>query len=142
VPEATVIRPTMKFVNATYVAVLLVIIAVAGATLFFLWPAPIAWVSPLLLLWPLKLHIENKLTRVTIQGGKLLFETGFFNRTTRSIVLERIQDLTVRQSLGQRILGVGDLSIETAGESSRLTIPRIDRPQDVANLLNDLAHRG
>ena len=35
----------------------------------------------------------------------------------------------------------GDLSIETAGESSRLTFPSIDGPQAVADRIIDASHR-
>ena len=137
----TIIRPTMKFIHAGYVAVFLVIIAFAVASLTLGWPLLVAWLSPLLLLWPLKCHILNRRTRITILEDKLRFDTGFLSKTTRTILISRIQDLTVHQRVGQRIFGVGDLSIETAGETSRLTIPEIDRPQEVADLINELARK-
>jgi hypothetical protein len=37
---------------------------------------------------------------------------------------------------------VGDLSIETAGEASRETIVNIDRPQEIADHINELSQRG
>jgi hypothetical protein len=40
------------------------------------------------------------------------------------------------------MFGVGNISIETAGESSRLTLEDIDDPQAVANRLLDCAHQG
>ena len=45
---------------------------------------------------------------------------------------------------GQRIIGTGDLSVETAGGSSRIEMDSIDRPKDVAeNILNlSKAQRG
>ena len=70
---------------------------------------------------------------MTMVGDKLRYETGMLSKATRTIQLSKVQDVTVRQSLGQRIAGVGDLSIETAGESSRLTFPNIDGPQVIAD---------
>ena len=55
--------------------------------------------------------------------------------------IKKVQDVRVDQSLGQRILGVGDISIETAGESSRLTMVSIDRPQAVADKILEAAHQ-
>jgi hypothetical protein len=52
-----------------------------------------------------------------------------------------VQDVTVRQSVAQRIYGIGDLTIETAGETSRLTFPNIDSPQQVADQIIDISHR-
>jgi hypothetical protein len=37
---------------------------------------------------------------------------------------------------------VGDLSIETAGETSRLTISEIDQPQKIADHINELSRSG
>ena len=137
----TIIHPTMKFIRAGYAAVLLLIIALSAATLAWQWPAWLAWLSGALLLWPLKSHIRNRMTRITILDDKLRFDTGFLSKTTRTILMSRIQDLTVHQRVGQRIFRVGDLSIETAGETSRLTIPEIDRPQEVADRINELARK-
>jgi uncharacterized membrane protein YdbT with pleckstrin-like domain len=135
----TVIRPTMKFIRLGYAAVLLLIIALSTAVLLWQWPAWLAWVSALLLLWPLKCHLDNRMTRITILDDKLRFDTGFMTKTTRTILISRIQDITVSQRVRQRMFGVGDLSIETAGETSRLTIGGIDRPQSVADRIHDLA---
>jgi len=37
---------------------------------------------------------------------------------------------------------VGDVSIETAGEASRETIFNIDRPQEIADLINEHSQKG
>ena len=148
-PEMS-IRPTMKFIHIGYVVVLLIVIASVAATINVEWPSWIPsawrpwipWFPALLLLWPLKSHLRNRLTRMTILEDKLRYETGLASRTTRTILVSRVQDVTVHQTVGQRMFGVGDLSIETAGETSRLTIPRIDRPQEVADHINELSQRG
>jgi uncharacterized membrane protein YdbT with pleckstrin-like domain len=95
-----------------------------------------------LLLWPLKRHVRNRLTKMTILDDRLRYETGLLSRTTRTILVSRVQDVTVRQRVGQRIFGLGDLSIETAGEASRLTIFQVDRPQEIADHINQLSGRG
>ena len=145
-----VIRPTMKFIYIGYVVALLVTVAAVGLALRVHWPPWIPlplqpwipWLPMLLLLWPVRFHLRNRMTRITILDDKLRYETGFFAKTTRTILVSRIQDLTVHQRVGQRIFGVGDLSIETAGESSRLTIPEIDRPQEIADHINQLSEAG
>ena len=142
-----IIRPTMKFIYAGYAVVLLIVAAAIAAAFRVPWPlwipSPlqpwIPWLPALLLLWPLKFHILNRLTKMTILDDRLQYETGFFSKTTRTILISRVQDLTVHQRFGQRIFGVGDLSIETAGETSRLTIPGIDRPQEIADHVNKLS---
>jgi uncharacterized membrane protein YdbT with pleckstrin-like domain len=78
---------------------------------------------------------------MTILDDRLRYETGLLSRTTRTILVSRVQDVTVRQRLGQRLFGLGDLSIETAGEASRLTISQVDRPQEIADRINQLSGR-
>ena len=58
--------------------------------------------------------------------------------------LSKVQDVRFDQTFGQRIIGTGDLSVETAGGSSRIEMDSIDRPKDVAeNILNlSRAQRG
>ncbi|MFB3826406.1 MAG: PH domain-containing protein [Bryobacteraceae bacterium] len=137
------IRPTFKFIRLGYALAGLVVLAavVAWATVL-----PQAWWLPIaaaaLLLWPLQKHIKRNLTSITIAGDKLRYETGLLSKTTRTIQLSKVQDVRVDQNLGQRILGVGNLSIETAGETSRLTIANIDAPQRAADHIVDLAQHG
>ncbi|MGB9485877.1 MAG: PH domain-containing protein, partial [Terriglobia bacterium] len=123
-----IIRPTMKFIYLGYAVVVVIVVTLVVATMRMQWPtwipSPwqpwIPWLPALLLLWPLKRHLRNRLTKMTILDDRLRYETGLLSRTTRTILISRVQDVTVHQRVGQRIFGVGDLSIETAGEASRL----------------------
>ena len=133
-----------------YVVVILMVIGLVVATIHVQWPSWIPspwqpwipWLAVLLLLWPLKAHLRNRLTKITILDDRLRYETGLLNKTTRTILISRVQDVTVHQRIGQRIFGVGDVSIETAGEASRLTMRQIDRPQEIADHINQLSQKG
>lgn len=145
-----IVRPTMKFIYLGYATALVIVLAVVFVTTHVQWPAEIPpawrpwipWLSALLFLWPLRRHFRNRMTKATILGDRLRYESGLMSRTTRTILLTRVQDVTVRQSIGQRIFGVGDLTIETAGESSRETLYNIDGPQEIADIINQRAQIG
>ena len=145
-----IIRPTMKFIRFGYAVMVVVVVALVVAMMRIEWPpwipSPwrpwIPWLPALLLVWPLIRHLRNRLTKMTILDDRLRYETGLLSRTTRTILVSRVQDVTVHQRVGQRIFGLGDLSIETAGEASRLTISQIDRPQEIADHINQLSERG
>ena len=145
-----VIRPTMKFIYLGYLLVIVIVVASVVAMERIEWPPDvplplqhwIPWLPVLLLLWPLKRHLRNRLTKMTILEDRLRYETGLLSRTTRTILISRVQDVTVHQRIGQRVFGVGDLSIETAGEASRETILNIDRPQEIADHINEHSQRG
>jgi uncharacterized membrane protein YdbT with pleckstrin-like domain len=146
--EELVVRPSMKFIRLGYLVVILLIIGAAVAQNQFkdsLSPQLPPWALPaafaILLIWPAVRHWEQRFTKMTMVGDKLRYETGMLSKATRTIQLSKVQDVTVRQSLGQRMAGIGDLSIETAGESSRLTFPNIDRPQPIADKIIDESHK-
>jgi uncharacterized membrane protein YdbT with pleckstrin-like domain len=145
--EDTVIRPTMKFIKLGYAVVLLLILA--GVVLFFTMVSQesewrnkpwIMAVPALLLIWPIRRHLARHFTKATIAGDKLRYEVGVLRKTTRNISLPKVQDARVDQSVIQRMFGIGDLAIETAGEASRLTIQNVDRPQQVADEILAASH--
>ena len=145
--EELVIRPSMKFVKLGYLAVgVLFLAALVAQSQWKDKPENLPpWLIPaiflLLLLWPASRHLRQRFTVMTMLGDKLRYETGMLSKATRTIQLSKVQDVTVRQTLAQRMAGVGDLSIETAGETSRLTFANIDSPQAIADRIIDASHR-
>jgi uncharacterized membrane protein YdbT with pleckstrin-like domain len=142
----TVIRPTTKFIKAGFVLVLLLTIAAFVVHAKFLEDRPASrWLplaAALFLLWPIERLIRRQAVKLTVSADKLRYESGFLSTTTRIIQLPKVQDVRVNQTLGQRILGVGDLAIETAGESSRLMIHNIDRPHALAEQIIEASSAG
>ncbi|HEU4884794.1 MAG TPA: PH domain-containing protein [Longimicrobium sp.] len=55
------------------------------------------------------------LYRWRVDGDELLLRSGVLNRQNRVIPLARVQNVEVRQSLAQRVFGVAELRVETAG---------------------------
>ena len=143
--EDTVIRPTMKFIKLGYAAVVLLIIA--GVICASMLPQedvkyrPYVMAVPVLfLLWPIRRHIQRQFTKATIAGDRLRYEVGMLSKSTRNISLPKVQDARVDQSVTQRMFGVGNLAIETAGEASRLTLRNVDNPQHVADEILAASH--
>jgi uncharacterized membrane protein YdbT with pleckstrin-like domain len=139
-----VIRPSMKFIKAGYICALLVVCTAIIVNYTFVtdhypnqrYPyLPIA--SLFILLWPLKRHLQRQTVKLTFAGDKLRYETGLASKTMRIIQLSKVQDVRVVQSFWQRMFGVGDISIETAGESSRLVVENLDRPRELAEQITD-----
>lgn len=95
----------------------------------------------LLLLRAIIAHTRARMTSLTIGNGKLRMQQGLFSRSTRTMELLKVQDIRVDRSLWQRIFRTGDLSIETAGESSRITIHNIDSPDYVGDRILKEARR-
>lgn len=88
-------------------------------------------------------HMRRRLIKLTILDDRLRYESGVFSKSTRTMELTKIQDVRVDQTLGQRMLNIGNLSLETAGESSRIVMRSIDNPHAAADRILELsrAHR-
>jgi uncharacterized membrane protein YdbT with pleckstrin-like domain len=89
------------------------------------------------LLWPIKRHLQRQTVKLTLAADKLRYETGLATKSMRLIQLPKVQDVRVIQSFSQRIFGVGDISIETAGENSRLVVHNLDQPRQLAEQITD-----
>jgi len=88
-------------------------------------------------------HMRRRLIKLTILDDRLRYEAGVLSKSTRTMELTKIQDVRVDQTLGQRMLDIGNLSLETAGESSRIVMQSIDNPHAAADKILELsrAHR-
>ena len=140
------IRPTLKFLKAGAAAAAAVFLALEIAYLVS-WQQyiPQHWVMilpPLVLLWPAARWARREATQAVVTADRLRYETGIASKTTRTIQLAKVQDVRVEQRLSQRIFNVGNLSIETAGEASRLTLPRVDDPHKLAEEILNRAQAG
>lgn len=105
---------------------------------------PVQWlhvIPTIVLVWAAARDIQRRFTVMNIGGGKLRYHSGMLSKTTRTMDLARIQDVRVDQTLMQRMFGVGNISVETAGEASRLSMANIDNPQGVADFILDSAHK-
>ena len=137
------LRPSLKFIKLSYV--LCLVLAVALGVYLLVddnHPDYTVWgfvVPAILLFFTAVRHIQRRLVKVTIMGDRLRYESGLFSKSTRTIELAKLQDVRVDQTLGQRMVNIGDLSLETAGGTSRIEIDSIDRPQEAADHILELS---
>src|SRR3954468_10041909 len=77
-----------------------------------------------------------KTTHYVITTHRLLFREGILSRRGRAIGLSRITDVSYRQSLWERIIDSGTLTIESAGEGGATVLKQIPDSEGVQQLLN------
>ena len=140
------IRPTAKFLKAGFVLAALVIVALDVAWLrawrdqgFPNW-FPLA--TLVILLWPAARLLKRHFIKAVVAGDRLRYEVGATSKSTRNIQLSKVQDIRVDQGVFQRMWNIGNISIETSGETSRLTIPNVDSPQQVVDELLNRSQSG
>jgi len=70
-------------------------------------------------------------THFVLTTERLIFRSGVVAKFGREIPLERINDVTFSQSVFERLIGIGDLVIESAGEHGQSTFSDIRDPEAV-----------
>jgi uncharacterized membrane protein YdbT with pleckstrin-like domain len=70
-------------------------------------------------------------THFVVTSDRLIFRTGVLAKHGRDIPLERINDITSNRTFFERIIGAGDLLIESAGERGQQTFSDIPHPDRV-----------
>ena len=138
------IRPSMKGVRAAYL--LAFIVFAAGVWAYYKYSEGYypAWLMALPLvafLPPLRMHLRRRTIGMRLHDDHLTIESGFLSRTRRTVDMAKIQDVTVSQTLGQRLMGVGDLRLESAGESGAMGIANVDSPRKIADAILANANR-
>jgi membrane protein YdbS with pleckstrin-like domain len=84
-------------------------------------------------------HIRRRMTRITVSGDHVRYESGLFSKVTRTVELVKVQDVSVHQTLGQRLFKTGDISMETAGAHSPIVMASIDDPHTAAEHILKMA---
>jgi membrane protein YdbS with pleckstrin-like domain len=78
-------------------------------------------------LWGLLLLRANE---YVLTDHRLILQTGVLAKRSMDSRLDKINNVEHRQTLWGRILGFGDLEIDTASETGAALFPRIQRPLD------------
>jgi uncharacterized membrane protein YdbT with pleckstrin-like domain len=77
-------------------------------------------------------------THYVITTHRLLFREGILARRGRDLGLSRITDVSYRQTLWERLMNSGTLTIESAGDSGATVLRQIPDSDGVQQLLNHM----
>ena len=131
-----IIRPSTKLILGGYIVGALLLIAGAllpafgiGAQYWFLWIIPgVAYLAVTSIR-----HLAVLMSKLVISEDRLHHESGFVSKQTHTIDLGKVQDVRVDQSVKQRLLNIGTVTVETAGGGSKIVVDNVDRPQKIAD---------
>jgi membrane protein YdbS with pleckstrin-like domain len=76
-------------------------------------------------------------TWFVVTDQRVLYRTGLVSRRGVEIPLDRITDVRYHQGIWARLIGVGDLDIESAGEEGDTHFEDVRHPDDVQNEIYD-----
>jgi uncharacterized membrane protein YdbT with pleckstrin-like domain len=98
-------------------------------------PATIASVVPVVLsmLWFVGRYMKWTTTNFVLTTDRLIYRSGVVGKRGKEIPLERLNDISFNQSVFERLIGAGDLLIESGGERGQQAFTDIRRPAQVQN---------
>jgi uncharacterized membrane protein YdbT with pleckstrin-like domain len=73
-------------------------------------------------------YLDWQLCRLYLTNMRLIKERGIIGRRCMAIFLEQVEDITCSQGLWGRVLGYGDLEIESAGTFGRMVYRQAPKP--------------
>ena len=90
------------------------------------------------LLWLLGRYLRWLTTSFEVTSQRLAMRKGVLGRTGREILLDRLSDISYHQSLFDRVLGAGDLMLESAGRQGQEVFQDLPHPVRVQNEISRL----
>jgi uncharacterized membrane protein YdbT with pleckstrin-like domain len=111
-----------------------VVVGVASYAVFLLpagsYRAPVRWVILglavlVLLRFSVGPWLRWQTTRYVLTTKRVVIRQGVFGRSGRDIPLTRVNDVSFRHSLVERMLRCGTLTIESAGEHGQVVLPEV-----------------
>ena len=85
------------------------------------------------LLWWGARYLAWRTTNFVVTTDRLIHRNGVLSKSGIEIPLERVNNVLFSQRLAERLLGSGDLIIESAGESGRQAFSDVRKPSAVQN---------
>lgn len=105
--------------------------------------APLVWLSIAAILasavWLLLRYFRWLTTHFVITNHRVIFRTGLFAKRGVEIPLERVNTVHFHQRVFQRLVGAGDLLVESGGESGQQRFTDIRQPDRVQRVIHAAA---
>jgi uncharacterized membrane protein YdbT with pleckstrin-like domain len=90
-----------------------------GVILFVSLPGIIGWLT----------------SHFVVTSERVIHRSGWISKNQKDIPLDRVQNVAFKQSVFERMIGAGDLNIESAGEESDTTFTDVRHPEHVQKTL-------
>ncbi|HZS47768.1 MAG TPA: PH domain-containing protein [Blastocatellia bacterium] len=130
------LRPTLRFIIAGYFVVAL--ISVGCAALVGILDRPF-WIvliaAAILLAIPGWYHLRRETEVYRLTDTMIEIRRGLLGRTVRHIPLSSVQDVTTSATVGERLLGIGSIEIDSAAEAGKILIRNVPRPAKYADAI-------
>ena len=80
-------------------------------------------------------YLRIKSTKVTVTNYNILLEQGLLSKHRREIAIEKVRTVDVKQGFIDRILGVGDIEVYTAGDLPEFVVKGLPNPNEIRSIV-------
>jgi uncharacterized membrane protein YdbT with pleckstrin-like domain len=116
---------------------LLVVVIIAAAS-GISWLAYLALIGlALTLIWALWRLVTWRTMHFVITNDRLIYRSGVFAKRGIQIPLERVNNVNFKQGILERIVGAGDLLVESAGEDGQQRFTDVRHPDQIQNIIHE-----
>ena len=105
------------------------------------WPTGVKWVTVVLIVasavWLVARYLKWMTTNFVVTSDRVIFRHGLFAKSGIEIPLERINSVHFNQGVIERILGAGDLMIESGSEQGQQRFTDVRNPDRVTKVIHE-----
>ena len=97
------------------------------------WLGTVIW----LLIW----YIKIKSIKVSVTNNDILVERGLLRKNRKELAIDKIRTVEVDQGFVDRIFGVGEVSVFTAGDQPEIVVVGLPDPNRIRELVKQKQHK-
>ena len=136
------IRPSFYSVGTAYAIAAFGCILATAIIGLLAFPLKFVFVfAALAFCFPIVRHIQRNRIVYTLTPSKIEIDSGILSKTVRNIPLRNVQDVSVSAKLFERMIGIGDVIIDSAAEAGKIRMRQIPDPRKQADLVLQQLHR-
>lgn len=129
------------FAKAAIVLVAAIVAAIVWLVLDDSWfESSVGWIAIVLILvsvvWLVKRYLSWSTTNFVVTSDRVIFRTGMFAKSGIEIPLDRVNNVNFNQSIIERMIGAGDLMIESGGETGQQRFTDVRQPDRVQKVIH------
>jgi uncharacterized membrane protein YdbT with pleckstrin-like domain len=91
----------------------------------------------LTLVWALWRLLTWRFTHFVVTNDRLIYRSGIIAKRGIQIPLERVNNVNFKQGILERIVGAGDLLVESAGEDGQQRFTDVRHPDRIQNVIHE-----
>jgi uncharacterized membrane protein YdbT with pleckstrin-like domain len=95
----------------------------------------------LLLNWPVRGFVKWITSHFIVTTDRVILRSGWIAKHSMEIPMEKISDVRFHQRVIERVLGAGDLRIESSGRSGHEVFDNVENPERVQRIISTMRER-